>query len=159
MANKKTTELKKEFNKLIYENDRIVKLINNNDTIYADDLMGKNIFNQLKINFTMLEQGTYICLKIDYPKISINDTYKKYILTIMVVSHNDTNITLTGDTRTDLIAQELVDMLNFNYGNGFPLELKQEFEEPLDKDWYYRKVIFESLEYNSIENKLNNGAK
>lgn len=151
-----TSQLKKSFAKLLYENPNIVKLIDDKDIVYPDDLLGTHIFPQLKINFTEQEIGSYIGLNISYPSVAKNELYKNYLFTILIISHNDCNTTLTGDSRVDLLGEEIVSIFNWNDKIGFRLELKSDFERVLDEAHYSRELTFKSISSNSIENGVKN---
>lgn len=144
--------MKKSFAKLLYGNPNIVNLIDDKDIVYPDDLLGTHIFPQLKIKFTEQEVGSYIGLNISYPTVAKNELYKNYILTILIISHNDCLVTNTGDNRVDLLGEEIVNIFNWNDKIGFTLELKSDFERVLDETHYSRELTFKSITSNSIEN-------
>ena len=149
-----TSQLKKAFAKLLYENQNVVTLIDDKDIIYPDDLLGTHIFPQLKIEFTEQEIGTYIGLNISYPSVLKNELYKNYILTILIVSHDNFNIMNNGDSRVDLLGEEITNIFNWNNEIGFTLELKSDFERVLDKTHYCRELIFKSIVANSTQNGI-----
>lgn len=153
--NKTTSQMKKAFAKLLYENSNIVNLIDDKTIVYPDDLLGTHIFTRLKIDFTEQEVGSYIGLNISYPSVCSNELYKNYILTILIVSHNDHVSTRNGDSRVDLLGEEIVGLLNWNSNIGFILELKSDVERVLDMNHYSRELVFKSITSNSV----NNGVK
>ena len=156
-STKTTSQLKDDFIHLLVEKEKIVELIDNPKVDTGSDLINKNVFPMIKVNFVD-EAGTYIGLKVDYPRISDNSVVKDYVLIIMIVSNIDHIITQNGDNRNDLLAEEIIEMLNYNYDIGFTLKLVSDVENPLDNiKYYYRKLSFTSQTTNSLDNKLNNG--
>lgn len=152
-----TSQKKIQFMKLLINNPRIVELIDNNNIETPDDLINQNIFPRLKVDFTAEDASTYIGIKIDYPNITSNDVFKNCIVTFMIISHVGQIKTNTGDSRTDLLAEEITKMFNFNYNLGFTLKLIKDVENPFDENHYYRALSFKTIDYNSLENKINNG--
>lgn len=152
-----TTDLKRKFMMMIAEDEITFKTIDNKNAQYPDDLFGtktcpQSIFPQIKIDFTEQEAGTYIGIKIDYPSICKNELYKDYILTIMIISNNAHLKSPNGSNRTDIIAESLIRLFNWNSAIGFSLELVSDVEDPLDTKHYFRKLRFKSLTSNSITN-------
>ena len=143
--------MKNKFANLLIQNNNIVNLVNANEVEYPDDLKGTHIFPRLKIDFTEQEVGTYIGLNISYPSICNNELYKNYLLTILIVSHND-HISLGNDSRVDLLGEEITNLFNWNDQIGFTLELKSDIERVLDADHYSRELVFKSITSNSIAN-------
>lgn len=157
MYNFSTTELKRKFMMMIAEDEVTFKTIDNKLAEYPDDLFGTNncsqsIFPHLKVDFTEQEAGTYVCIKIDYPSICKNELYKNYVLTIMIISNNAHLKTITGSSRTDIIAESLIKLFNWNNTIGFVLELESDIEDPLSNKHYFRKLRFKSISPNSVYN-------
>ncbi len=149
-------DIKRQMIKMIIENDKIFQLIDNKNIEVPDDLLGTSIFPYLRIDGTNLDVGTYIGFKIDYPNISINNTVKNITLTFMIYCHNDCLLYKNTDARTDLIAEELINIFNFHSDIAFnKLELTNSVENPYNTDYYSRQLVFKSKSLNSIENKLN----
>lgn len=144
---------------MLCDNPNIVTLLDNKDINYPYDLINVNIFPRLKVSFTQNETLNYIGLKIDYPSITSNEDLKNCTITFMIISNMNCIQAPTGESRTDLIAEELIKMFNWNYKLGFTLKLVSDMENPLpsNTDYYYRILQFKTLEKNSIGNKLNNG--
>lgn len=152
-----TSQRKNKLMMLLAEDETIFKLLDNKSVEFPDELIYKNIFPQIKIDFTVQETQTYICLKIDYPSICNNELYKNYILTVMILSNNAHLKTLDGYSRTDLLGEEIIKILNWNNDMGFRMKVISDVEDPFDKNFYYRKLVFESIVSNSMVNgtKLN----
>lgn len=161
MVNQKTSSIKKTIIRSIINTPSIVNLLDAN-VEYTDDLINTHVFPHLKIDYTVENVGTYIGIKIDYPDIlDSNQLYKDFLLTVLIISNNQHLKTESGDSRTDLLGEEILDL--FNWSNTLPfvfrLKVCTDIENPLDEDFYFRKIIFESFTPNSIENgvKINNG--
>lgn len=152
MAELATAKRKKRFMMMLAEDAEIFKLLENKDAEYPDDLIGTSIFPQIRIDSTTLEAKTYIGVKLDYPSICKNELYKNYVLTVMIISINDHLKTKTGDSRVDLLAEEITDILNWNDEIGFRIELVSDVEDPLNEKFYYRRLVFKSIVSNSLEN-------
>lgn len=133
---------------MLYENEAIVQLIGDTEIEYPDDLIGTHIFPRLKVDFTKQEVGSYILLDIDYPSICNNELYKTYLLTVLLISHNGCSF-YHGSNRVDLMAEEVIKMLNWNDTFGFRLELKADREYVLDKNHYARELMFTSVVSNA----------
>jgi len=159
MADITTSERKNEFIRLLYSNPTIFTIIDSATAETGIDLVNTNIFPRLKIDFTIEDAGTYIGLKIDYPSITSNEDLKNCVITFMIISHINHIQTATGDSRTDLLAEEIIKMFNFNYDSEFTLKLEKDVEDPFDKNFYYRRLTFSTLAINSLDNKMNNGVR
>lgn len=153
MAEISTSKRKKRFMMMMAEDEEIFKLLDNPDAEYPDDLIGVNIFPQIKIDFTEQETRSYIGVKLDYPSICKNELYKNYVLTVMIISNNrHLKDPKTGNSRVDMIAERVTDLLNWNHEYGFRIELVSDIEDPLNEKFYYRRLVFKSLVSNSLEN-------
>ena len=139
---------------MLAEDVEIFNLLEGQPTQEPDDLINTLIFPQIKITFTDQETKTYIGLKIDYPSICRNELYKNYFLTIMIISNNNHLKSANGESRPDLIAEEIIDLLNWNNNIGFTLELVSDIENPLDNKYYYRELKFKSIKSNGVENGM-----
>ena len=117
-----------------------------------DDLIYTNIFPYLKVDYTIQEAGTYIGIKLEYPDINDNELYKDVILTFLIVSANGCLKVPGGYSRTDLIAEELLSLFNWSSDLGFKIKLYAEKEDPVNENFYYRRLTFESVAPNSVEN-------
>lgn len=147
-----TTDRKKSFLRELYTNPKIVEYIDAKDIEYDDELLNTHLFPYVRIDGVLQDIGTYIGIKVDYPRVLDNDVYKSYTLTAVIISHFDHLKMKTGDARTDVIADELISMWNRDRDNGFKLELVSDVEDPLNDSYYYRQLIFKSITANSIVN-------
>lgn len=152
MAELPTSKRKKRFMMMMANDEEIFKLLDNPDAEYPDDLIGVNIFPQIKVDFTEQETRSYIGVKLDYPSICKNELYKNYVLTVMVISNNrHLKDPKTGYSRVDMIAERVTNLLNWNNEVGFTIELVSDIEDPLNEKFYYRRLVFKSLISNSLE--------
>ena len=143
----KTSVTKHKLLQMFAKDDTIFNLINNkSDTIeYPEDLIGINLFPYLKVDYTVEESGTFIGVKIEYPNINqSNYTYKDTRITVLIVCDNKSLATKSGYIRTDLVAERIVELLNYNRCFGYELRLVSDSEDPLNEKYYYRKLMFKS---------------
>lgn len=156
-----TSKRKKKIMTMLVSNEKIFKLIDNKDISfeYCDDLINKNVFPHIKVNFTSQETETYIGIKIDYPSICNNEIYKNYRLTVMILSNNSHLKTHTGESRTDLLGEEIIKVFNWREDLGFRVELISDTEDPFDTNFYYRRLIFKSIASNSMNGGIKNNAR
>lgn len=143
----KTSVTKHKLLQMFAKDDTIFNLINNkSETIeYPEDLIGINLFPYLKVDYTVEESGTFIGVKIEYPNINqSNYTYKDTRITVLIVCDNQSLATKSGYIRTDLVAERIVELLNYNRCFGYELRLVSDSEDPLNEKYYYRKLMFKS---------------
>lgn len=150
--------LKNSLIKYLYHDDKIVKLIDDNKIKISDDLLGTHIFPFFKVNYTLEETGTYICIKIDELNDSYNKSYKPYKFSIMIISHMD-HLLCKGNSRVDLIGERVKELFNWNDNFGFQLELNISTEGILNERYYYRTLEFQSITYNNLQNKIGRNNK
>lgn len=155
MKDLSTSRRKRRFMMMMAEDEEIYKLIDSQTAEYPDDLLGTHIMPQIKISGVPQEVATYIGVKLDYPSISKNELFKDYMLTIMVICENKALDTKTGDSRVDLIAERITQLFNWNDENGFRLDLVSDVEDPLNENYYYRRLLFKSVTSNSLVNGVN----
>ena len=144
------------FNYLLQDKE-LVKLIdgkkdNGMPIDIPDELLGKYIFPFLKIDYTVENTGTYIGLKIDYHNTNKNPVIKDMLLTFLILSNNKHLLTNNGDTRTDRIGDRLNKLLVWNNTLGLTIKLVSDEEDPFDENFYYRKIVFSSMEEDNIKN-------
>lgn len=146
--------LKRKIMMTLASDSKIFELLDNQsiDKDSPDDLIYVNIFPYLKVDYTIQEAGTYIGVKLEYPKIDENEIYKDAQLTFLVVSANRHIKTSDGYARTDLIGEEILKIFNWNDHFGFTLKLVGDTEDPVDENFYYRKLVFKSVSPNSMKN-------
>ena len=104
---------KQQLTSLIINNEKIVKLINEEDIENPEDLIYHNIYDFVRVPETIDEERTYICLKVDVPEVYRSSfLFKQLIITIYIISHQNQMITEYGGTRIDLISALVDKMLN-----------------------------------------------
>ena len=152
--NGNTSSLKRKIMMMLANNTDIFELFDNNtiDKDTPDDLIYVNIFPYLRVDYTVQEAGTYIGVKLEYPNIDTNEIYKDTQLTFLTVSANRHLKTDGGYARTDLISEKILEIFNWNSFLGFKIKLVSDTEDPVDENFYYRKLIFKSVSPNSMRN-------
>lgn len=152
----RASEIKRKVMLAMCNNDKIVSLIDNANVEYADDLIDTNIFPYLKIDYTVQDAGAYIGVAVDFPTINKNEIYKNMKLTILIVVSNGKMRVdgggYSGMCRTDLIAEELMNTLDWNTFLGFKLRLYADKEDIFNESFYCRKLVFTSVSDNGIQN-------
>ncbi len=130
MANsQELTRYKQQIMSLIINNEKIFELIDNPNVDFetSEKLIGKNVFNFIRLPEAPEEEKTYICIEVDIPdirntyynKMFKNKMFKEVIVTIYIITAERLMPTKYGGTRTDLISAELDTMLNNYQGIGF----------------------------------------
>ena len=161
MAERPTSKRKREIMQKLCQDSTIVGLIDNPAIPSGDpyQLINRNIFPMLKIPGLSEEATTVICTKLDYPNVRKNDLLKNTTLTFTVLSHVAHNTTTTtGDARTDLIIERIIEMFAFDDSDGFRWELTSDMEGAFNESWYGRTAIFHSIRSNGYnEGKRSHG--
>lgn len=152
--NAPTSELKRKIMMKLAKDPKIFELIDNRDIDpeTPDDLIYNNIFPYTKVDHTVQEVGTYICIKLDYPKINRNEIYKNAELTFFIICNTNCMKVRGGFSRTDVIGERIIEMFDWNSELGFRIELVNEAENPIDENFYYRRLIFRSVSPNGMKN-------
>lgn len=161
MKPKPISVFKRELMMKLASNENIFKLIDNKKAEYPDDLLGNkfigcpaSIFPRINIDFTILDSGTYIGLKVDCSSISKNNAYKNILITIMIISHTGHIDHPLGGSRTDLIGEEIIKMFNFNHDYPFEMSLVSDIEDVLNEKFYFKRLVFKMLNHNSLDNQF-----
>lgn len=149
-----TSSFKREIMMKLANDPRIFELINNPniDPDNPDDLIYVNIFPYLKVNYTIQEVGTFIGVKLDYPVINSNEIWKDAEMTISIICANGAMKADGGLSRTDLISERIIELLQWNGDYGCRIELISEKENPVDENFYYRKLVFGFFAPNGMKN-------
>jgi hypothetical protein len=159
MSEVKIQDLKNALIKHLYSDDDVVKLIDPTEEIASnDDLLGTHIFPFFKVNYTLKETGTYICVKIDELNNIQNEAFSPYRFSVMVVSHNE-HLLYKGCSRVDVLGEKIKELLAWNDDFGFQLKLKNSTEGFLGEKYYYRTLDFISQTYNNLQNKFSRNMK
>ena len=123
------TQLKREIIKLLYSNPDIIYILDNPDVDpeCPDTAEWTCIFPYIKITDTQQEVGTFIGVAIDCPGPIENDVFKK--LQINVTTFCPLSIMRVdgqNGTRTDILAGDISETLNWNRSLGFEIRLSGE---------------------------------
>ncbi len=159
MSEIKIQNLKNTLIKHLCSNDDVVKLIDATEELESnDDLLGTHIFPFFKVNYTLKETGTYICVKIDEMNNSYNESFSPYKFSVMVISHNE-HLLYKSCSRVDVLGEKVKELLAWNDDFGFQLKLKNSTEGFLGEKYYYRTLEFTSQTYNNLQNKIGRNNK
>ena len=152
--NGSASELKRKIMLKLANDPTIFKLIDNKDIDEdeSDDLIYNNIFPYIRVNYTVQEVGSYICIKLDYPDINGNEIYKDAELTFFVICNFDCMKCNGGYSRSDLIAERIIELFDWSDELGFRLKFLSEKEAPIDENFYYKRIIFTSVSPNGMKN-------
>lgn len=149
-----TSQLKRKIMLKLAQDPTIFELIDNKDIDKEDceDLIYTNIFPYVRVNYTVQEVGSYICVKLNYPEVNNNEIFKNAELYFYVICNNGCLKTKSGYSRTDLIAERILELFDWNSELGFRLELASEREDPIDDNFYYKRLTFKSFSPNGVKN-------
>lgn len=154
--NKETSEIKRKIMLKLAQDPKIFELIDNKDIDpeCPDDLIYTNIFPYTRVDYTVQEVGAYICLKLDYPDVNENGIYKDAQLTFYVICNMGCMRVHGGLARTDAIAERIIELFDWTEEYGFKLQLFEEKENPIDENFYYRRLTFISVAPNGMKNGM-----
>lgn len=149
------TQLKREIIKLLYSNPDIIYILDNPDVDpeCPDTAEWTCIFPYIKITDTQQEVGTFIGVAIDCPGPIENDVFKK--LQINVTTFCPLSIMRVDGqkgTRTDILAGDISETLNWNRSLGFEIRLSGEQEGVMSaQEYYFRTLYFTAIRQNDLE--------
>ena len=146
-------ELKRKIMLRLANDEEIFRLIDNKniDPDEPDNLIYNNIFPFKRIDYTVQEVGSYICVGLDYPKINHNEIFKNASLTFIVVCNTNAMKVDGGYARTDAIAERIIELFDWTTDLGFRIELSYEDEDAIDENFYFRRVVFTSFSPNGMK--------
>ena len=153
----RTSVIKKKILKVLCNNEEIRSLVVTQPDLieYPEDLIGVNIFPYLKVDFTPQETGAYIGVSVNFPSINTNEIFKNMYLVFLIICHdNFMNISAKNDNgacRTDLIAEQILNAVNWNDLLGCDLKLVSDKEDPMNKNYYSRELVFRTATPNSMK--------
>jgi hypothetical protein len=142
----------------IINSETIVKGIDTQqDGVFSnDDLIYRNIFPFLHVNFTQTIADCYILLGVDFPSINrINNSFTDVQMTIWVLCHIDRmKVKGINGTRIDYLSDELRKMLDGStkYGCGGRLEVVSSREIVLDQKYIYRDLRMKTTDLTAYAN-------
>lgn len=150
------TQFKRDVIKRIYECPDIIEMLDNEnvDPDCPDTAENVCIFPYIKIPGTQEQVGTFIGVKADCSSISDNELYKNVLLTVVVICSVE-KIFVKGQKgiRTDIIAGDISELLNWNDTFGFGMKLVSETEGVYENPSYYAKTLkFKAIRSNDIYN-------
>ncbi len=148
-----TMELKRKIMMKLAKDPKIFELIDNKtiDPDCPDDLIYTNIFPYKRIDYTVQEVGSYICIGLDYPKINPNEIYKDVSLSFLVICNTHAMKVNGGYSRTDAIAERIIELFDWSTDLGFRIELNYEDEDAVDENFYFRRLVFTSFSPNGMK--------
>jgi len=151
-------QYKRKLMSLLIQNDNIVTAIDEPD-LSPDELIFNNIYPFLKVPESQEIVKCYITMKIDTTNIQHNDIYKNFMITLCILCHESKMCCEYGGVRTDVIAGEIVNMLNWRDDIGFTIELVSDTENVLNEKYHIRQLVFKTITSNSIENGMKINAR
>lgn len=151
--NGSTMELKRKIMMKLAKDPKIFELIDNKnvDPDCPDDLIYQNIFPYKRVDYTVQEVGSYICVGLDYPKINHNEIYKNVSLSFYIICNSNAMKVNGGYSRTDAIAERIIELFDWTSDLGFRIELNYEDEDALDENFYFRRLVFSSFSPNGMK--------
>ena len=151
--NGSTMELKRKIMMKLAKDKKIFDLIDNKniDPDCPDDLIYQNIFPFKRVDYTVQEVGSYICVGLDYPSINHNEIYKNVSLTFIVICNTNAMKVNGGYSRTDAIGERIIELFDWTSELGFRIELSYEDEDAIDENFYYRRLVFTSFSPNGMK--------
>ena len=151
--NGSTMELKRKIMMKLAKDPKIFELIDNKnvDPDCPDDLIYQNIFPYKRVDYTVQEVGSYICVSLDYPKINHNEIYKNVSLSFYIICNSNAMKVNGGYSRTDAIAERIIELFDWTSDLGFRIELNYEDEDAVDENFYFRRLVFSSFSPNGMK--------
>lgn len=158
MANSRTLETIK--NKIIYEviqDIDIITVINKDKIETSEELIDTQIFDFAQNPSAIKDVLTFLTIKVDvltYTDSTQNYTYTYPSLIIDIITHIDymkvNDIPNVTSNRNDYLAMLLDEKFNgkYGFGNGKLILISNE-EGSLQKDWVYRRMIFQTTDLNN----------
>ena len=146
-----TKDIKRKIMLKRAEDKEIFDLINNTGVSYDcyDDLIYRNIFPFLKVDFTETQAGNYIGVGIDYPVVRARETFKRSRITFLIICNTATlRIGNSSYTRTDSVAERIIELFQNSNELGYDMELYSDIEDIHSSKFYYRELVFQSKSNN-----------
>lgn len=135
----------------------IIEAIGSNDvasTKNSEKLVGTHIFNYHQNPNTINDVITFITIQVHIPESFYNDSiYVKPTIEIWIISHEKhmivDNVPKITENRNDYLARLIDNKLNGRSDFGInELTLKSNIEGSYQKDYLYRKLVFEGKDVN-----------
>lgn len=152
MTSEAIIRYKQQIISLFIHNEALVELINNTEVSTPEELIGQNIFGYIRVPQVPEEAKTYIALKIDVPEVYLsNSLFKKIIITVYAITHEDLMHTELGGSRIDLMGEEIERILNKYKGMGkSDLELISNIEDNVGTKHRCRILRFVAQDVNIV---------
>ena len=149
------TKLKREIIKLLYSNPDIIEILDNDqvDPECPDTAEWVCIFPFVKLAEVQEKVGTFIGVTIDSNGPVENDRFKQLLITVTSFCPI-TNMRVAGQkgTRTDILAGDISETLNWNRSLGFQLRLVNEQEGVMSaQQYYFRTLQFTAIRGNDLK--------
>ena len=148
-------EAKNKIIKELINDDAIVKAINPVDIKANEELVNKYIFNFHQNPATINDVKTFITIQVHIPnQYSGSNILVNSNIEIWIISHEDhmrvSNIPKVTENRNDYLSKLIDGKLNGTsmFGIG-KLMLESNIEGSYQKDWLYRRMIFEVADVNN----------
>lgn len=150
------TKLKREIIKMLYSNPDIIEILDNDqvDPECPDTAEWVCIFPYVKLAEVQEEVGAFIGVTIDSKGPGTNDRFKQLIITVTSFCPI-TNMHVKGQkgTRTDILAGDISETLNWNSCLGLQLRLINESEGVMSaQQYYFRTLQFSAYRGNDLKN-------
>lgn len=150
-------KIKNKIIKGLIKDKEIVSAIHSTEVASPEKLVGTHIFNFHQIPDTIKLVGTFITIQVQIPQNMdryANKAFVKPIVEIWIVSHEShmvvNNIPKVTDNRNDYIARLIDEKINGKSGYGIgDLHLRNSDEGAYQKDYLYRKLVFEIVDLNA----------
>lgn len=149
-------DTKNQIIKDFIRDDAIIQAIEPVDITLAnsEELIGKYIFNFAQNPTTINDVKTFITIQTNITnRHYANNRYVDAAIEIWVISHEGhmvvSNVPKVTENRNDYLSRLIDARLNGSrrFGAG-KLELTQNVEGAIQKDWLYRRLVFEVIDIN-----------
>lgn len=121
----------------------------------SEELINRHIFNFAQNPFTINDVRTFITIQTNITNRHFaNNRYVDSAIEIWIISHEDhmvvDNVPKVTENRNDYLSRLIDNKLNGSrkFGTG-ELVLTQNVEGAIQKDWLYRKLVFEVEDINN----------
>ncbi|MCL2020437.1 MAG: hypothetical protein FWG70_11895 [Oscillospiraceae bacterium] len=143
------TDYKMDLIKELTSSSEIIEILDSQADGYIKDeptsLIYRNLWPYLKVPDIQTSADCHLLIAVDIASVNrLNPTYAKYLITIWCLCHqNRMWVDKRIGTRTDLLAQEVLKLLDGRQNFGFSeLRLESNRELILNKNYQYRELKF-----------------
>lgn len=150
-------KIKNKIIKGLIKDKEIVAAIHSTEVTSPEKLVGTHIFNFHQIPDTIKLVGTFITIQVQIPQNMdryANKAFVKPTLEVWIVSHEShmvvNNVPKITDNRNDYLSVLIDKKINGKSGYGIgELRLQSNIEGTYQKDYLYRKLVFEIVDLNA----------